>query len=157
MSKIIYLCGPITGKSNGNFRLFERAERWYTNRGLLVHNPHSIAAMHPAGTPEREIVRHELAEIANNVDAIALLPGWQYSRYGLVEVAVGIASNITFIKGFSFDIVKPTLEIIAHGSNRSKTLAAEHDQPAERTDPAQEMPAKRAAYAECNGTPATTA
>lgn len=147
MSKIIYLCGPITGKIDGNRRMFTKAERWYTNRGMLVHNPHNIAALHPEGTPERDIVRHELGEIISNVDAIALLPGWKYSRYGLVEVAVGIASNITFIKAFTFEIVKPTIEIIAYGAKRSKTLAAEDDQPEENADPNKEMQEKRSVNA----------
>lgn len=120
MSKVIYICGPITGELNGNKEQFRKAANWYRNRGLLVINPHDIA--NAVGQHEPTILREEFAQITQNVDAIALLPGWQNSRYGLVEVAIAISCGIQMIKAFSFEVLHPTLTIQAHGSKRSKTL-----------------------------------
>ncbi len=131
-SKLIYICGPITGMPNGNKSLFEKAENWYVNRGNMIINPHNVS--HYMGdVPEMLIVKDELASITTVVDFIALLPGWKDSRYGLVEVAVGLACGIPFIKAFSFDKVYPTIKIMAYGSKGSKTLGEKNGKPAKET------------------------
>lgn len=129
MSKIIYICGEITGKPNGNRERFQKATNWYRNRGFDVINPHEIADS--VGDNETVILREELAQITQNVDVIALLPGWENSRYGLVEVAAGITCGIQFIKAFSFYVIHPILTLQANGSNGSKTLVEKDNQPAE--------------------------
>ncbi|MCK9331144.1 MAG: DUF4406 domain-containing protein [Candidatus Cloacimonetes bacterium] len=127
---IIYICGPITGMPNGNAKLFEDAEDWYINQGHMVINPHNIGN-HLGNVSETEIVKNELASITTIVDVIALLPGWQNSRYGLVEVATGIASAIPFVKAFSFNPLHPILKLMAYGSYSYKELACEHGKAAQ--------------------------
>lgn len=148
MSKVIYICGPITGKPNGNKEIFQKAANWYRNRGLIVINPHDIANI--VGQHEPTILREEFAQITQNVDAIALLTGWQNSRYGLVEVAIAISCGIQIIKAFSFEVLHPTLTIQADGSNRSKTLVEQDYQPEESIAPNEQMQAQRRTYGKHN-------
>lgn len=148
MSKIIYICGPITGKPNGNKELFQKATNWYRNRGLIVINPHEIAET--VSEHEPLILREEFAQITQNVDAVALLPGWENSSYGMVEVAIAISCGIEIIKAFSFTVLHPTLTIQANGSNRSKKLA-EKDYQAERSiDTDEQMQTECNAYGNYN-------
>lgn len=122
---LIYLCGPITGIPNGNRYAFDKAERYYTNRGHHVINPHSYADSMP-DVPEYKIIREELAGIVCNVDMLALLPGWQNSRFGLIEVAVALATGIHIINAFTFDPIYPTIKIRTNGTNGSKELVSQH-------------------------------
>jgi len=115
---------------NGNRSLFEKAENWYINRGHCIINPHNVAN-HLGDVPETSIMRDELASITTHVDHIALLPGWQDSRYGLVEVAVGLASGIPFIRAFSFNPIHPQLKLMAYGSQSYKELVDSHHPPAQ--------------------------
>ena len=148
MSKVIYICGPITGKPNGNKEIFQKAANWYRNRGLIVINPHDIANI--VGQHEPTILREEFAQITQNVDAIAMLQGWQNSRYGLVEVAIAISCGIQMIKAFNFDVLHPTLTIQADGSNRSKTLVEQDYQPEESIASNAEMQTQRRTYGKYN-------
>lgn len=127
--KIIYLCGPITGMTNGNRQAFEEAEDYYINLGYMVINPHTVADYMP-GKPESEIVKNELASITTIVDCIALLPGWKNSRYGLVEVSVGLACGIPFLVAGTEKQTSPTLKLSAYGSQGSKMLVAWDSTPA---------------------------
>jgi hypothetical protein len=117
---------------NGNQSLFEKAENWYINRGHCIINPHNVAN-HLGDVPETTIVRDELASITTHVDHIALLPGWQDSRYGMVEVAVGIASGIPFVRAFSFDPIYPQIKLMAYGSKSYKELACRYRSAAQTT------------------------
>lgn len=128
--KIIYLCGPITGMPNGNKSLFDKAENWYIKRGHQIVNPHNVA-YYLGDVPEHVIVKDELASITTVVDCIALLPGWKDSRFGLIEVAVGLASGIPFVRAFSFDTIYPIVKFMAYGSKGSKTLGEERSKPAQ--------------------------
>jgi hypothetical protein len=130
MSKIVYICGPITGTPQGNNKTFERTATWYRNRGFLVINPHEVADSFANDIPEYKIMRSELAEIAVHVDFIALLPEWEKSRGALVEIATGIISGIPFVKAFSFEKVYPKLIIKSYGCETSQELVAK-DNPAE--------------------------
>ena len=124
-SSLIYLCGPITGMPNGNRSLFQKAENWYINRGHSIVNPHNVA-IGLGDVPEHLIVKDELASITTLVDYIALLPGWHDSRDGLVEVAVGLACGIPFVRAFSFDPIHPRIKFMAYGSQSYKELACQH-------------------------------
>lgn len=126
--KIVYLCGPITGMPNGNRQAFEEAEDYYIALGYMVINPHTVADYMP-GKPESEIVKNELASISTIVDCIALLPGWKNSRYGLVEVSVGLACGIPFLVAGTEKQTSPTLKLSAYGSQGSKTLVAWRNSP----------------------------
>ncbi len=127
--KIIYLCGPITGMPNGNKSLFEKAENWYIKRGHQIVNPHNVA-YYLGDVPEHVIVKSELASISTIVDGIALLPGWKNSRYGLVEVSVGLACGLTFWVAGTETQTSPTLKLFAYGSQGSKMLVAWDSTPA---------------------------
>lgn len=143
MSKIVYICGPITGKPDGNDIQFHKAAAWYRKNGFLVCNPHEIAADFSKSTPECLIMRSELAAITVHVDFIALLPGWQFSRGSLVEIATGIISGIPFIKAFTFETLYPTLTIQADGSKTSKRLVARNNPAEENFDPIEPVQTKQ--------------
>lgn len=119
----IYLCGPITGMLNGNREAFKKTEAFYKNLGYTVINPHTVADNMP-GKTECEIVKTELSSITSMVNCIALLPGWKNSRYGLVEVSLGLAYGIPFIIAGTLINVSPTIKLSAYETERSKTLAA---------------------------------
>lgn len=145
MQKIVYICGPITGKMQGNQAQFHKAASWYRRRGFTVCNPHEMAADFASITPETVIMRSELASITVHVDFIALLPGWDESRGALVEVATGIISGIPFIKAFTFETMYPKLTIQADGCKTSKRLVAESNQSKESVDSHEQVPPKQAA------------
>lgn len=142
ISSLIYLCGPITGMPNGNRSLFEKAERWYLNRKHTIINPHDVAS-YLGDVPEHLIVKDELASITTLVDYIALLPGWKNSRYGMVEVAVGLACGIPFIRAFSFDPIHPRIKFMAYGSENYKELACLHSAPTPEANRGQEKQEKQ--------------
>lgn len=114
---------------NGNRQAFEDAEDYYINLGYMVINPHTVAD-HMPGKLESEIVKSELASISTIVDCIALLPGWKNSRYGLVEVSVGLACGLTFWVAGTETQTSPTLKLSAYGSQGSKMLVAWDSTPA---------------------------
>ena len=84
----IYISGPMTGLPDHNYPAFNAAEAQWEARGWTVRNP----ARNFGGDENRkreEYMRLDFEHLLE-VDAIALLPGWQDSRGARAEIVVAL-------------------------------------------------------------------
>ena len=103
----IYLAGPMRGIKAYNHPAFDRATTKLRAEGYVVFSPaehdrdlwpdldwpnlSGNLEMDGLTLPDmRKVIKGDLDWIADNADAIALLPGWQNSRGCRVEHALGI-------------------------------------------------------------------
>jgi hypothetical protein len=77
----VYLAGPIKGRSNYHEKFAEAADK-LRMEGYTVFNP---AAANQEGRPLRKIMAYLLTWLAEEADAIAMLPGWYWSGGARVE------------------------------------------------------------------------
>jgi hypothetical protein len=83
----IYLSGPMTGIENFNFDAFHEAAKNLRTLCNEVINP----AEHFGGDTSRkrsEYMRKDIATLLDNIDAVAVLPGWERSKGARLEVAI---------------------------------------------------------------------
>lgn len=80
----IYISGPMTGLPDSNFAAFHAAEAQWAARGWDVRNP----ARNDGGSQHRGRAFYMRLDYKHllDVDAIALLPGWQHSEGALSEL-----------------------------------------------------------------------
>lgn len=100
----MYLAGPMRGYAHFNFPAFNNAAKWLREQGHVVFNPaekdveiygESIASSNAEGSIEeakkthgfdlRKAMATDLTWLCLNAEAIALLPGWQFSRGARAE------------------------------------------------------------------------
>ena len=103
----VYLAGPMRGIKAYNHPAFDRAALKLWEEGHEVFSPaEHDRALWPdldwpnltgnldtdrfTGVDMRKVIKHDLDWIADNADAITLLPGWQNSRGARAEHALGI-------------------------------------------------------------------
>src|SRR5271155_4645374 len=103
----VYLAGPMRGIKAYNHPAFDRAALKLVDEGHEVFSPAEhdrqlwpdLDWLNLTGDlgkdgftfPDmRKVIKHDLDWIADNADAIALLPGWRNSRGALAEHALGI-------------------------------------------------------------------
>lgn len=102
----LYLAGPMTGHQQFNFPAFHEAEAALTRKGHEVFSPARMTELehgsdfstrYPTGDHVaascngfnlRKAMAWNLMAICNEVDALALLPGWSRSKGTAVEIAV---------------------------------------------------------------------
>lgn len=111
---IIYLAGPMSGIPHFNFPAFHRAAWRLRAQGHTVFNPaewdikkygdiseHNttgdVAQAANDGFNLREALAKDTQFICMEADAIALLPGWEYSSGAIAEWALGRAFGHKFI------------------------------------------------------------
>jgi hypothetical protein len=102
----LYLSGPITGVELNNRPAFARAAKWLRAAGHTVINPHEVCAIfdpHECGAPDNvcspselllpwvDYLRADLIAMLQGSDAVAQLPGWEYSRGAVLEAYVADA------------------------------------------------------------------
>jgi hypothetical protein len=77
----VYLAGRIRGVPNYHEKFAEAADK-LRMEGFTVFNP---AAANQEGRPLRKIMAYLLTWLAEEADAIAMLPGWYWSGGARVE------------------------------------------------------------------------
>lgn len=90
----VYIAGPMRGLPGHNFAAFDKATTRWREAGHAVYNPAEAdrrvgfdgSTEPPRGFVDAAICR-DVVEIAR-ADALAVLPGWEKSRMGAVEVAL---------------------------------------------------------------------
>lgn len=111
MTKLLYLAGPMSGIPKFNYPAFQEAAGVLRTRGFSVRNPAEMdspevqrASMkcetgtfaelyEKIGEPEHQctwgdFLSEDVKLIADEVDAVALLPGWENSRGARLEAFV---------------------------------------------------------------------
>lgn len=91
-----YLAGPMRGKPDNNFPAFMEAAKRLRAAGLEVFNP-AEQDIEKGYSAEKACPIEECAvDDVKNVlqcDLVAVLPGWEASRMGAVEVLVALACD----------------------------------------------------------------
>lgn len=111
--KAIYLAGPMTGVPQFNIPLFEQAARELRRQGYRVTCPPELdsedvyrAAMKSkdgsllhgklGGETWGQMLGRDIAIVADKVDTVVFLPGWQHSKGALLEAYVGLVTKKNF-------------------------------------------------------------
>lgn len=87
-----YVSGPITGRPDFNFPMFDRVERYLKSLGVEVRNP----AGHFDGdtTLKRSTYMRKDIDVLLGCTDVVFLPGWQNSRGARVEHAVAVELDL---------------------------------------------------------------
>ena len=104
-SLVWYLTGPISGIPRGNIPLFESATAVLRASGYKIispieadgpeiHQDYMIGKVHDHRWGE--FLARDVKIIADDVDGLILLPGWQGSRGARLEVFTGILCQKAF-------------------------------------------------------------
>ena len=110
MSRTLYVAGPMTGHQFFNFPAFHEAERTLAEAGFDVVSPaaadeavgfdpidlgltgfEDVSEHFPDGSTLADVLQKDLGIIAQNVDGIAVLDGWEESKGAQAEVALARA------------------------------------------------------------------
>jgi hypothetical protein len=95
----LYLSGPMRGYLDFNYPRFHAATRNLRDRGYRVINPAETAGGDQT-LPRETYMRIDIGYVLAS-DAVAVLPGWQFSAGARLEVA--IAQNIG-LPVFKYDV-----------------------------------------------------
>ncbi len=100
----IYLAGPMSGLPLFNFPAFHAAAKRLRDKGYVVVSPAEMAeetdGFDPAtdeALPSRHYVKRDLPAMLD-CDAVALLPGWEGSRFGRLEAIVAMECGLEIRK-----------------------------------------------------------
>lgn len=100
---LIYISGPMTGRANGNRRVFEIAQRAIDAMpGVIAVNPHDIAGIAEwqsdfADLPKIVKYQHYMRldlSVLNICSAVTMLPNWQNSPGAQTEIRAATAIGI---------------------------------------------------------------
>lgn len=83
----VYIAGPMTGYTDYNYPAFDKASKFWADRGWAVLNP----ADHFLGDQGLQMATYMRGAVhaVLQADAIALLPGWAHSPGATMEVIMG--------------------------------------------------------------------
>lgn len=104
--KTIYIAGPMTGIKDFNYPAFDSAEKNWIERGWLVSNP----TKHADGDttkPYSFYIRASVLEVLE-VDALALLPGWQNSKGANLEYTIATLLDLPIYDALTYEVYKET-------------------------------------------------
>lgn len=93
----IYLCGPMTGLADFNRAAFIEADVALRARGYDVFNPATDNGV-PRNAPWESHMRADIAQLMT-CDAMAVLPGTQFSRGSRIEIDLALALGIRPVAG----------------------------------------------------------
>ncbi|WP_053958368.1 DUF4406 domain-containing protein [Sulfobacillus thermosulfidooxidans] len=105
---ILYLSGPMSGLPDFNYPAFHAMASQLRTRGYVVINPAESGT--PPGWEYADYLRHDLVQLVEHAEGVALLPGWRTSRGSRVEVMVAEALGLP---------VASLNQWMTHGSERS--------------------------------------
>ena len=87
-----YISGPMTGLPDFNRTAFEMVARQLRAKGHMVFLPEDSWA-HPNWT-YRELLARDMDHVFDDVDALYMLKGWEYSPGARAEHAVAVALEL---------------------------------------------------------------
>jgi hypothetical protein len=108
----VYLAGPMTGYPEHNFPAFHAAAKAWRAKGHWVFNP---AEQHDGDvTLPIEVYWRNDVHMILQVDALALLPGWEHSNYGKREILLAQGLGHNFFDAVTFHAIAPRVDTVAH-------------------------------------------
>ncbi len=104
----VYLAGPMRGYDNLNYPAFDRAARKLRKKGHKIFSPaendRKLYGKRVATDKKlqqsislRKMFALDMDWICNRADAIAMLPGWEFSRGATAEHALALALGLEII------------------------------------------------------------
>ena len=103
----VYIAGPMRGIERWNFDAFDQAEDEWRGAGhtpispaamdrLVGNDPDAVQSMTEGSFMRlfRRAIMRDLRIIADECDAVAVLPGWELSKGAQVEVALAVALGL---------------------------------------------------------------
>ena len=91
----VYVAGPMTGLPDHNFPAFNCAADKLRGQGWHVENPAEHGLI--TGAVWADYLRWDISRLAT-CGAIYLLPGWETSKGALLEVSIGQALGVRFVR-----------------------------------------------------------
>jgi len=131
MSERVYLAGPMSNLPQFNFPAFNEASLRLRAKGVAVVSPHELdspaiqaaslksidGALEDgkvAGETWGAILARDVQVVADNIDAVAFLPGWQRSRGAKLEAVVGLLCGHKFYTYEDGNLVPKGTEWVKH-------------------------------------------
>lgn len=107
----VYIAGPMQGYKDFNFPTFNKVAKMYRTEGWVVCNPAekdienhgedayksetgNIVEAEKKGFSLRDALKYDLSWIADNADAVCMLPGWERSYGAKAEHALAVALKL---------------------------------------------------------------
>ena len=88
---IFYLSGPMSGKPDSNFSLFQQAAEILRERGFYIISPVELdLEEESSSSPWGHYIGRDVHVLIDKCDAIILLPDWQMSKGARIELFVAI-------------------------------------------------------------------
>lgn len=104
-----YIAGPMSGRPDLNFPLFNRVTASFRKIGWVIINPaESFGGRRDL--PMEQYARYDLSALLQ-VDAIVLLPEWETSVGACTEVAAALWLGLEFLDMWGLHLKRPTLEV----------------------------------------------
>ncbi len=108
--KTLYVCGPMTGIPQFNFPLFDATSKQLRKEGYTIFSPaemddketRRMALKSPDGAPGSgsskgetwgDFLARDVKIVADKVDAIVVLPGWNKSKGARLETFIAFLCN----------------------------------------------------------------
>jgi hypothetical protein len=118
----VYIAGPMRGHPAHNFPAFYSAADRFRRAGWIVRNPAEIGLEAFGNDPAAggpAYMRADLRAICD-VDAMALLPGWEQSTGARCEVVVAITLGLAFYDAESmYAIPAPSRVVVSGGYEKA--------------------------------------
>lgn len=108
----VYIAGPMTGYIEWNHPAFDAAAEAWRAKGHVVLSP----AENFGGDPSLRGADYGRADLhlLLQVDALALLPGWEQSEHAKIEVLNAQWLGLMFFDAITFAAVTPRVDTVAH-------------------------------------------
>lgn len=114
----LYIAGPMTGIEDFNFPAFNAAAKRWRSHGHTVINP-AENAHGDTSKPWAYYIRQDIAHVLN-VEAVAVLSGWQKSRGATLEVSLARALDLPILDA---DTLEPFDETILSATSNGRARA----------------------------------
>ena len=98
--KVAYIVGCMRGIKDFNFPAFHKAAAFLRSRGWKVYNPAEMDGLDIPDPITDKFLCGVMARdcyFVTKADTIALLPGWEKSTFGAIEVHLAVELNKKFI------------------------------------------------------------
>lgn len=142
-NKTWYIAGPMSGLPKFNIPTFEDAAKVLRSQGLTVVSPAELdspAVQEEAGQSKDgalingkiggetwgDMLARDVKIIADTLNGIVLLPGWQRSRGARLETFVGLLCGHDFAQYYNGE-VWPISSAVVRSMMESNMPGAEHD------------------------------
>ena len=110
----VYISGPMSGIEHHNYPTFHEVTKKWRDRGWFVQNPAELGGQN-MDQPWENFIRTDLIILMQCCDAIALLPGWEHSCGGRIELAIAKAMRLNIYDALTMKQINPSICFVVSG------------------------------------------